>query len=519
MISQDEIPPRVVETFDDVFDVIVVGYGFAGAVAALTASEHGAQVLLIEKMPDPGGISICSGGGLRLAYDRDAALNYLRATNDGTTPDDMLSVFADEMMQLDNYVADLAATNGGSLIRNDRPGNYPFPGSEQLYFLQIDDIPGFDPDREYSYARALSKGKHMFRVLQDNLQARPNIEVRLSTPAIRLVSCGEHQVAGLWAKVDGVRQSIGARKGVILACGGFEAANDMQRQFWELNPVRSAAFLGNTGDGVRMAQELGADLWHMWHFHGTYGFHHPDLPFAIRTKRLPDWVPQLRPASAVMSWILVDQQGHRFMNECEPYLQDTGHRPLTRMDMSVMRNPCVPCHMIFDEAGRQLYPVGQVVFNDRAFAHFDWSRDNLAEVERGVLKRAETLEEAANIIGCNAETLAGTIAEWNDACANGTDRYGRPAETMATVKEPPYYIGEVWPVVSNTQGGPRHDASQRVVNSYGEPIAALYAAGELGSIWGHIYVAGGNLTECFVGGRVAGREVAALPDRTFTSTL
>ena len=68
-------PPRNVETFDAEVDVLVAGYGFGGAVAALNAHDHGAEVLLIEKMKDPGGISICSGGGLRLPHDRDATLN------------------------------------------------------------------------------------------------------------------------------------------------------------------------------------------------------------------------------------------------------------------------------------------------------------------------------------------------------------------------------------------------------------------------------------------------------------
>ena len=75
---------------------------------------------------------------------------------------------------------------------------------------------------------------------------------------------------------------VKAKRGVILACGGFEADDAMKRQYWQVKPVRSAAFLGNTGDGIRMAQAVGADLWHMWHFHGSYGFRHydPDYPLA-----------------------------------------------------------------------------------------------------------------------------------------------------------------------------------------------------------------------------------------------
>ena len=67
----------------------------------------------------------------------------------------------------------------------------------------------------------------------------------------------------------------------------------MQRQFWQEKPVLNAAYMGNTGDGIRMAQDVGAALWHMWHYHGVYGFKHPDpgYPFGIRPKRLPDWIP------------------------------------------------------------------------------------------------------------------------------------------------------------------------------------------------------------------------------------
>ena len=506
------LPPRYADAFDDQFDVIVVGYGFAGAVAAISAADRGQRVLLAEKMPDPGGISICSGGGLRLAHDRDNAVAYLTATNDGTTPDDVITAFVEEMMQLDEYVGELAKTSDATLVRSERPGNYPFPGCEALYFLQIDEMPGFDPDVTYPHAKALAKGTHMFKVLQDNIRARPSITTWLESPVLRLIDDGRGGVAGLHVRTPQGIRAVKASKGVILACGGFEAGYDLQRQFWELFPVRTSSFLGNTGDGLRMASEFGADLWHMWHFHGTYGFHHPDLPFAIRTKRLPDWIPSVRPVSAVMSWILVSGDGRRFMNEYEPYLQDTGHRGLNSVDFAQMQHRHVPCYMIFDENGRGMYPVGQCIFNDREVTPYTWSTDNLKEVDSGLLKRANTIAEAAAVIGCDAKTLEATIAEWNRTVESGEDQLGRPRPSMAALSQPPYYIGEIWPVVSNTQGGPRHDARQRIVTSFGEPIPRLYAAGEVSSIWGHIYCAGGNLTECFVGGRVAAREVAGLAD-------
>jgi succinate dehydrogenase/fumarate reductase flavoprotein subunit len=81
---------------------------------------------------------------------------------------------------------------------------------------------------------------------------------------------------------------------------------------------------------------------------------------------------------------------------------------------------------------------------------------------------------------------------------------------MMRIDKPPYYYGEVFPAVSNTQGGPVHNPRQQIVDTTGAPIARLYAAGELGSSFGHLYLSGGNIAECFVTGWIAGREAAAL---------
>src|SRR5688572_25928583 len=104
------------QTFDEEFDVIVIGYGFGGATSAIEACDGGARVLLIEKMPDPGGISICAGGGIRIAADADEAFAYLKATNAGKTPDDVLRVFADGMVELDEYMSGLVRVNGAKMI-------------------------------------------------------------------------------------------------------------------------------------------------------------------------------------------------------------------------------------------------------------------------------------------------------------------------------------------------------------------------------------------------------------------
>ena len=126
--------------------MIVVGYGFGGGISAIEAADHGAKVLICEKMPDPGGVSICSGGAVRCASNADDAFAYLKATNAGTTPDDVLRVLADGMAEAETYVKKLVASVEGATCKptefsGKRGGNYPFPGWETFYHTQVDELP------------------------------------------------------------------------------------------------------------------------------------------------------------------------------------------------------------------------------------------------------------------------------------------------------------------------------------------------------------------------------------------
>jgi len=506
-------PPRTTRSFDETFDVVVVGFGFAGATAAIEAHDNGLKVLLLEKLDAPGGISATSGGGFRTARDFESAFKYLQATNAGNTPDDVLRVIADGMTEIQDYFTILARTSKATLQQVDLIGSYDFPGYGTFGILEVKSVPGFDMRRDWPHIQSGGGlGPNAFKLFLDNVTAR-GIDVRLSSPALRLITGSEGEVRGLWV-LDGTRsKAIKARRGVILSCGGFESAPEMQRQYWQIGAIGSAAFRGNTGDGIRMAVDVGADLWHMWHFHGSYGFRHPDpaYPFAIRIKQLPTWTPRVRLPEVKMAWILVDREGRRFTNEYVPYLQDTGHRALDVVDTVAVNYPRIPCYAILDEAGRKLYPLGRPNLNDRHVTPYEWSPDNLKEVALGILKRAESAAELARIIGCNEDTLQKTIDCWNHDCAAGHDSvFARPAATMMPISEPPFLLGEVWPLVSNTQGGPVHDARQRVLNAFREPIPRLYEAGELGSVWGWLYMSGSNLSECVITGRVAARDLAAL---------
>ncbi len=514
--------------FDETFDVVVVGFGLAGGIAAITAADAGAKTLLIEKSEVPGGLSICSYGAVRSARDAEATFAYLKATNDGRTPDDVLRALAHGMCGIEAHVRELAKINnaiittsiedharGGGLDDPNRrrlSGNYPFPGTETFYHTTVVDVPGFDVAQHYPWANGAPGGPKLFRIVHENLVKR-GVEIRLATSALRLIADpATREVRGVKVAVNSAECAIAARRGVILACGGFEGSAEMKAQFLEGKPIFNAAARTNTGDGIRMAQDLGARLWHMWHIHGAYGFRHPDpaYPYAIRLKRFPDWFPgEQHRARVQMAWILLDQDGRRFMSEYQPYTQDTGVRPSQHYDPARQRFPRNPAFMVCDQEGRKMYPLGKATSNDQGIRYY-WSDDNLKEVELGILKRADTLEGLAIALGLEPEAVMASVTRWNEQCARGSDEdFGRPGGTMTPIRTPPFYGAPVWATVSNTQGGPVHDAASRVIDVYGKPIPRLYAAGELGSSFGHLYLSGGNIAECFVTGRIAGRNAAS----------
>ena len=487
------------------FDVVVVGFGYAGGIAAIAAHDAGARVLLLEKQSEAGGISVCSAGGVRCSQHPEEALAYLLATNGATTPEPVMRALADGMAELPGFIASLAEAIGASSVVRPASGNYPFAGCDAFGFVNIDHVPGFDPARDFPHVRGGADGARLFKVVAENVRHR-GIEVRFGAPAQRLL-VEQGRVVGVQVAGQAIRAGD-----IVLATGGFEGAPDLQRQFWSMNPVLSAAVGGNTGDGLRMAQAVGAQLWHLWHYHGSYGFRHPDpgYPFGIRLKRLPDWRADQSPrADVTMSWILVDRAGRRFMNEYEPYLQDTGHRALEGFDFARLRHPRLPAVLIVDADGDALYPLSAPTWHDAQVAR-GYARFQSRDFDDAILRRFETLRELAAAFALDPDTLLATVAEWNGLVETGTeDRHGRPSAGRVAIARPPFRAAAVVPIVSNTQGGPVHDEAQRVLDAFGDPIPGLFEAGEIGSVFGHIYMSGGNLAECFVGGRIAGRNAAA----------
>ena len=177
----------------------------------------------------------------------------------------------------------------------------------------------------------------------------------------------------------------------------------------------------------------------------------------------------------------------------------------------------IPSWRVFDETARQ---VGKVVKSPA------WSDDNSEEVDKGWMVQADTIAELAEKMGVDADTLTTTVNKWNSDIEAGEDTlFGRPIENVkntaylaqdndqkssAPLDTPPFYAVKQYPTLLNTQGGPRRNDQAQVLDVFGNPIARLYSAGELGSLWGLIYQGAGNNAESLVFGRIAGANAAAL---------
>ncbi|MFB3885979.1 MAG: FAD-dependent oxidoreductase [Thermodesulfobacteriota bacterium] len=481
-------------------DLVIVGYGLAGATAAIAAQDAGAKVVLLEKGGHFGGNSILAGGGVLIAEDPEGAFQYLQALCGGKTGDEVIRAQVRKMTKIEDFLRALCKVNGALLTKRNRPGIYPFPGRDAINSLIVDEIPGF---QGYPWIMTIGGGALLMKVMEDNVNLR-KIPVMTSTRAIDLLTDGHGAVTGVLAQREGEEVTLKTKKAVILACGGFEHHDKLKDQYLPAKPYYSMAPLTHTGDGIVMSMKLGVSLWHMTHVHGSYGFKYPEFPIAFRHHIDGAREPYgHRPSYIKMRWILIDRKGKRFMNEYPPAPQDTPHRDLSHFDPELPGFPRIPCFLIFDETARKARHLARPLGLKEG--SYEWSEDNSREIEKGWIVKGESLDELARKINVPSSDLNHTVKRWNESVRLGQDTdFGRPSQTMfAPIESPPYYAMESWPILANTQGGPEHNEKQQVLHISGKPIPRLYAVGELGSLFGYIYELGGNLGECVASGLIA----------------
>jgi succinate dehydrogenase/fumarate reductase flavoprotein subunit len=482
------LPPR----WDAEADVVVVGFGGAGAATAITAQGLGAKVLMLEKAPEgeEGGNTRVAGQGYLHVDDVDKAVAYLNAlSGHHAAPPVMVRTWAEEIHRNNEWVSSI---DGDPQEHQHQPEGIEFP-----------DLPGADCVHKFHNGDILGYS-NTWKFFESAVKRRP-IDIRYETPGRELIQDGvTKEILGIRAERHGASVYVKARKAVVLTCGGFENNQDMIRNYLpELAFCHTTGSPWNTGDGITMAQTVGADLWHMNNYAG------PSLTLKVPQYKAPFSMTALHYSHEQRGgMIVVGPDASRFTDE----KYHTRHgRIRANGRWYRLPAPC-PMFMVFDHAlftCGPLYDMKPVSGWGRIMERYEWSRNNEAELQRGWITRRETLRDLAEAIGLDAAALEASVARWNRHAESGTDPdFGRRKMLVPLVK-PPFYAVELSPSMLNTQGGPRRNERAQIVRPDGTPIPRLYSAGELGSIYGDLYQGTGNIGECLAFGRIAARNAVA----------
>jgi succinate dehydrogenase/fumarate reductase flavoprotein subunit len=472
-------------------DVVVIGFGGSGSVAAIEAHDAGASVIVLEKTDEGGGSTRESSGSLRVIAHRDKAVSHFHELTKGATPIPVLQTFTDGVLKLGEWVK----AHGGELVeskRSDHRDTFPMV-AQTTCFPNVKDADGVGGRVRVKPVNGEGGGASLWKVLEANIRSR-KIQVLYNTPGQRLVRDPADRIVGVKATSPEGEVTIKVKRAVILTCGGFNYNPEMQRQFFGYDIPALSPPGRNTGDGIKMAMSVGADLWHMKSVACGFGYKIPGYEAAFHAKFLGK------------SFVIVDQKGRRFMDE-------TGVESHSGLLATGVTDPIegqhyrLPGFLIFDGKMRT---AGPIVSNRKSSYNqrFPWSKDNGDELKKGWIKTAPTLAKLAEQFDLPAKALEATVKRFNEGIDKGADEFERKADLMLKI-EPPYYGIPIWPALLNTQGGPRRNEQAQIIDVYGDPIPRLYSAGELGSIWGSLYPGAGNVCECLVFGQIAGRNAAA----------
>ncbi len=542
----------------DTYDVIVAGTGAAGLTAAIAAHDGGAKVALFEKAEQVGGTSAWSGGHVWIPNNphmaaggasdsRDLALTYLMSLSRGTIEERLAEAFVDAGPQMVEYLDAKAGTDFYSVkgfpdYHPEHPGGLPGGGRtvecplfafDQLgeWAARVTPSPYFAttnitmsetplgaavpsvPSPEEMQRRKIHDERGLGQALVGRLlKACLDRGIEPVTSArMRNLVIETGRVTGAVVEVDGQRREVKARRGVVLATGGFEWNEDYKRAFLRGPLTHPVSIETNTGDGLYMAMKAGAMLSNM---REAWWIPVGELPPGVnRMNRFLLAGDRSRPRT-----IMVNRQGRRFANEAANYNAFGGafhQEDVTRFDYANL-----PCWLIFDRCYVERYGSpgagGAGVKSSGAEQAAEW------------LLGAPSLEVLAEKLGVPHANLASTVRRWNDNVAAGhdpdflrgesahdrwwgdPDHKGTVEATLGPLDSPPFYALAVRSGGLGTKGGPRVDPDARVVDLDGNPISGLYAAGNAcGSPLGMTYGgAGGTLGPAMVFGWLAGRHAA-----------
>jgi succinate dehydrogenase/fumarate reductase flavoprotein subunit len=496
-------------------DVVVIGMGAAGLAAAITALDAGEDVVVVEKLPaqHAGGNSRVSGQVWFSPDDAKLAAWHLRELcGEYPVADALAEAWARETATNNDWVAARALEVRGTVAR-EAGDPYHGDGTDitTMSYGELGANVGGDASSEYEFpelsgndcgvafnfigpTQGFSRLWHTLKAALDWRGAR----VLYDTQAIGLVSC-EGEIVGVECLAgDGEALEIRARKATILASGGFAGSAELTREFLRLPRATPWGSPANTGDGIKMAQKVGAGLSHPYNYMAVPGLR-------MEPHGVGDYG---QPADG--RFISVGADGRRFADE----LAESRHgKTPTRGTLDFF--PGVPMWTVFDEDGRL---AGPLVAPRSAYATgwakqvegYEWSADNGAEIERGWIKRADTIRELAEELGIDPDGLESELERYNAHAREGSDPdFARDPRSLVPIERGPFY-GYAWAqLLITTLGGIRKDEHARALDPYGEAIPRLYCAGDTASTYTWCLSGGMGLADAMAFGRIAARHASA----------
>ena len=448
--DKGETGPKEEKTIDT--EIVIIGAGGAGMSAAIMVHQAGKEFVLLEKMPYAGGNTTKATGGMNAAethYQKEQGI------------EDSTALFAADTMK-----------GGHALNDPELVATLANRSAEAIDWL--DTIGASLPKISYSGGASVNRihapedGSGVGGYLVDRFSAKLDelgVQIMFNTAATELLTDAEGKICGVKAEGEDNNYVINC-KAVILATGGSGANEDMYTQYRpDLKGTVTTNAPGATGDGIVMAQALGADL------------------VDIEQIQLHPTVEQTTSILITESVrgdgaILVNQSGVRFTNEL-----------LTRDAVSAAE---------LEQEGQYAW----IIFDQNL-------RDHLKATEKyvksGITVQADTIEGLAELLAIDPATLAKTLEDWNGYVKNQRDPdFGRTTGMDADLTTPPYYAIKIAPGIHHTMGGVKINTAAQVINTEGQAIPGLFAAGEVtGGVHGGNRLGGNAVADIVIFGRIA----------------
>lgn len=465
-------------------DVVVVGMGLAGVTASMSALDAGASVVAVEKSGAAGGSSKYSGGFItavgsalqqQMGYDLDVDgyMDYFNMCEDQSVKEDETDrEEVRAMIERSASDIDFLEAHGIGITGPDGFGSdflvWHYPATRTGPF-----------DGEAGGADHIVAG-------MDWLMKDDHFSIYYNSPAVRILTDESGAITGvLCERTDGSTLTVNA-KAVVLSCGGWAASTEMMERFcpdfpaeWIL-PYTTAAF-ANTGDGITMAEELGAAVYE----NGWW----MDLAIGVDAGGYSTYFyDTLNGLINYANYFVVDGEGARVFNVNALY---------------------GPRSIAFADAMERTGEIFSIFTAEGFEAGIAYIEENNRVDDKNVYK-ADTLEELAEKTGMDPAVFTAQVERYNEFCANGVDE-DMGQTTLIPIGDGPYYAVSIKTITMGTIGGLKTNSENQVLSVDGTPIPGLYAAGELinGKYFNQVYVSGDAQLLCTDSGILAGAGAAA----------